>query len=215
MEKMGEEVLVHIFSFFDVKTLCISSQVCHQWHEVANVSALWKSLCWIHCKKINRPCHLGRADSWKQRFIQLYSGRINPRKRMKETQMPSFEELRKALVPSNGNFVEFRVKRRQGIREFIQSNGREYIIGNAFYQHTKTETISFKKKIVLKNKENGVIYEGEEARNMVGLRKGTQDWNIHPDTLDKQATKDFVVFVQSTSVNRALVARTTVLYKQQ
>lgn len=214
MENIGEEVLVHIFSFFDVKTLCISSQVCRQWYDVASVSGLWKSLCEILCKKENRPLHLGRADSWKERFIQLYSGRIYPRKRVKVTQMPSFEELRKALIPTNGSFVEFRVKKRQGIREFIQSKGLEYVIGNAFYQHTKTETISFKKKIVLKSKENGAIYEGEVARNMVGLRKGTQDWNIHPETLNRQATKDFLVFVQSTSVNRALVQRTTLLYKQ-
>lgn len=210
---LGQDILLHIFEFLDLKSLCNSSLVCQQWYEVSIINSLWKSHCRVICKKQNRPCHLGRAENWKERCTQLYSGKLYSRTKPKEFQTPPFQQLKQQLKPSKGHFIELQVKTRTGIREFVQSKGHNYIIGNAFYQHTKTETISFKKQIVLKDKISGVIYEGESARLMVGLRKGTQDWNIHPNTLDQRATKDFIVFVQSTSVNRALMPRTKVLYR--
>lgn len=211
--ELGQDVLLHVFQFLDLKSLCLSSQVCRQWNEVSSLNILWKSHCQVICKKQNRSCHLGRADTWRERFIQLYTGKLYSRTKPKELKIPSFEELRQQIIPSKGNFVELEVRKRFGIRDFIQRHGHKYIVGNAFYQHTKTETICFKKKIVLKDKNSGVIYEGDAARLMVGLKKGTQDWNIHPGTLDERATKGFIVFVQSTSVNRTLVPRTKVLYK--
>jgi len=176
MNNIGHEVLLQIFSFLDVKSLLISSQVCQQWYEVSLLNRLWKSHCQIICAKQKRRCHLGRTETWRARFVQLYSGKLYSRLKPKELHTPSFDELKEELCPSKEKFVEFQVKKRVGIRDFIQSHGLVYIIGRAFYQHTKTETISFKKQIVLKGKVSGVIYEGEAARVMVGLRKGTQDW---------------------------------------
>ncbi|XP_020915563.1 uncharacterized protein LOC110253042 [Exaiptasia diaphana] len=209
---LGQDVLQHIFSFLDVKSLCISSQVCQEWYEVSLLNHLWKSHCQIFCSKHKRPCHLGRAENWKARFTQLVCGKLYSRPKPKEQTLPSFEQLKKDLVPCCERFSEFEVKQRISIKNFIDSKGLSYVVGKAYYQHTKTETISFKKQIVLKEKDSGMIYKGEAARMMVGLKKGTQDWNIHPSTLNPQTTKDFIVFIQSTSVNRVLVPKSKVLY---
>lgn len=216
MENIGEDILLHIFSFLDAKTLSSISSVCHYWSEVSNSNFLWKSLVDRLCRKRKRKMCIGRAETWKARFAQIVTGRLYPRAAPKnqEIQVP-FETLRASLLPvGESRYIELSVpssKKRQTIREFVESRGNAYIVGQAFYQHTKSETISNKKKLILKCRETGRLYTGPCVRRMLGLTKEVSDWNIQPSSLDVRVTQDFHVFVQSTSVNRVLVGNTKLL----
>ena len=214
MAVLGDDVLLHIFSFLDIKELCTVSQVCHRWNAVSSTNMLWKSAVFELCKCRKIKAHLGRATTWKDRCIQLVCGRLYPRSATKEKRNRSFDELKTCLVPvEEGKFMELATTKRQGIREFVQSRGHKYVVGRAYYEHTKSETISYKKKIILQDKFSNQIYEGPSVRAMIGLEKGNADWNIQPSSLNSRTTAQFSVFVQSTSVNRALVPRTRLLYQ--
>ena len=214
MECFGEDVLLAIFSFLDVKTLGIASQVCQQWNQISNSNILWKSHVGQLCKRRKISTHLGRAEDWKTRYVQLITGRLYPRSATKTEKKLSFDTLITTLVPvDTGKFIELSIKKRLPIRDFVQSQGYKYVIGKAFYQHTKSETISTKKKILLQEKLSGQLYEGKAVREMLGFSKETQDWNIQPSNFDKRISEFYSVFVQSTSVNRALVANTLLLYQ--
>jgi len=214
MECVGEDVLLAIFSFLDVNSLCIASQVCQRWNQISNSNILWKSRVRQLCKRRKISAHLGRAEDWKTRYAQLITGRLYPRSAMKTEKKLSFDALTAMLVPIEaGKFVELTVKKRLPIRDFVQTQCYKYVIGRAFYQHTKSETISTRKKILLQDKFSGQLYEGDAVRQMLGLTKGTQDWNIQPSSFDGRISKCYHVFVQSTSVNRALVSNTLLLYQ--
>lgn len=93
------------------------------------------------------------------------------------------------------------------IRDFCQNHTKTSMIkGTAFYQLTKTEEVQDHKLICIKNKLNGQIYGGTAARDLIGLpHYGTV--KVSPGQ-----NGDYVVFVQSTSVNRKLVAGSHLLY---
>ena len=215
MEFVGEDILLAIFSFLDVKTLCITSQVCHQWNEISNSNILWKSHVRQLCKRRKVSAHLGRAENWKSRFVQLFTGRLYRRSTAKEEKQLSFETLTSMLVPVEvGKFVQLTIKKKMPIRDFVEGQGYAYEVGKAFYQHTKSETISMRKKILLQAKVGGQLYEGNAVRQILGLTKGTSDWNIQPSNFDGRISELYRVFVQSTSVNRALVSNTILLYQK-
>lgn len=90
------------------------------------------------------------------------------------------------------------------IREFVQSRGLHYSIGDGYYQLTKREEIQSQKKIAIRNKKSGQLYVGQGARDLLGLPQMTV--KVAPDH-----NPDFQVFVQSTSVNRKLVPGTKLL----
>jgi len=214
MEFLGEDILLAIFSFLDVKALCITSQVCRQWNEISNSNVLWKSHVRQLCKRRKILAHLGRAEDWKSRFVQLITGRSYPRSAAKTENKRSFETLTSMLVPIEvGKFVELTIKKKMPIRDFVEGQGYVYGVGKAFYQHTKSETISMRKKILLQAKVGGKLYEGNAVRQMLGLTKGTSDWNIQPSNFDSRISESYRIFVQSTSVNRALVSNTILLYQ--
>ena len=79
--------------------------------------------------------------------------------------------------------------------------------GRGFYEFTKTETIQGKKEIILMDRSTGDMFEGEAARDLLGLPMGTTV-RIKPSNLEK-----YVVFVQSTSANRKLIGNTRFLYE--
>lgn len=90
------------------------------------------------------------------------------------------------------------------IREWVQGKGITYVLGIAFYQLTKRETIQSQKNIAVMEKKTGKVFTGAEARNVLGLP--VEDVRVSPDF-----NPDFDVFVQSTSVNRKLVPQTKLL----
>lgn len=91
------------------------------------------------------------------------------------------------------------------IREWVEEQSIHYLVGKAFYQLTKAETVQPQKTIIIRNRKSGRFYSGPEARNLLGLSDKMND-RVRPD-----ANPAFDVFVQSTSVNRKLVPGTKLL----
>jgi hypothetical protein len=108
---------------------------------------------------------------------------------------------------SPGRFQVLEVDREVPIKQFVLDNGATFKKGRGFYEFTKTETIQGYKEIILMDKATGDFFEGEKAREMLGLPIG-ETARIRPTSLEKYA-----VFVQSTSVNRKLMANTRFLYE--
>lgn len=103
------------------------------------------------------------------------------------------------VVPASDNGIE--------IKPFILRHRMEYLKGSAFYQLTKTESkVSHTKLIAIRDRVSGVIYSGDEARNMIGLPTGGNA-RLHPGNHG-----NFDIFIQSDSINRKLVGGTGVLY---
>ena len=113
--------------------------------------------------------------------------------------------VKTALTPLKG-FKVFDVNRESRIDEFVESAMGNYTVGSAYYELTKTETIQPKKNILVVSRKNGQVYGGPEARNLIGLPNTNVD--VKPD-----ANPLYRIFVQSTSRNRKLKARTKVIVK--
>jgi hypothetical protein len=93
------------------------------------------------------------------------------------------------------------------IATFIaRTTGKPYVKGTVFYQLTKTEkAVQDYKKIMIRDKHSGHIFEGAAARQMLGLpRYG--DVRLIPGN-----TGNFDVFIQSTSSNRKVKSGSTLL----
>lgn len=96
------------------------------------------------------------------------------------------------------------VARDAGIREWVVESGHTYRTGGAFYQLSKSEKIQPRKRIAVLEKKTDKVYTGLEARALLGL----------PDVevrVKPHHNENFTIFVQSTSVNRKLVANTRLL----
>lgn len=106
-----------------------------------------------------------------------------------------------------GRFQVLEIDRDVSIKEFVTENGLTFKKGRGFYEFTKTETIQGKKEIILMDRATGDLFAGEAARDMLGLPMG-ETMRIKPANLEK-----YVVFVQSTSVNRKLIGGTRFLYE--
>lgn len=93
------------------------------------------------------------------------------------------------------------------IRDFILRHRMEYLKGAAFYQLTKTEPrVSHTKMIAIRDRVNGKVYAGKDARSMIGL-PNDRNARLHPGDHG-----NYDIFIQSESVNRKLVGGTGVLY---
>ncbi|KAI6170179.1 VWFA domain-containing protein [Aphelenchoides besseyi] len=87
------------------------------------------------------------------------------------------------------------------IRQFVQDQGIQFVSGRGFYEFTKKETIQLYKEIVIMDKQSGDLFEGQYARTLLNL-PADQTVKVEPEQLD------YIVFVQSTSYNRQLLAGT-------
>jgi len=117
--------------------------------------------------------------------VQLSTGRLYPRSSSKTERKLSFDTSIANLFPAETTkFVQLIVTKWLPIRGFVESHGHKYVTGKAFYQHTKSETISVKKKILPQEKLSGQLFEGNAIREMLGLNKETTDWNIQPSNFD-------------------------------
>lgn len=90
------------------------------------------------------------------------------------------------------------------IRETVYQQGHQYVLGRGYYQLTKTETIQAGKEVAVREKATGKVYTGRAARDLLGLPDITV--RVKPDH-----NPLYDVFVQSTSVNRKLLAGTELL----
>lgn len=97
------------------------------------------------------------------------------------------------------------------IRDYIERvTGRPYRMGQAYYELTKLETVQDGKNILVEERKSGDVFGGKDARSILGIPPGRVriEPGYHPDW------RLWRVFVQSTSVNRKLIAGTKVLVMQ-
>lgn len=91
------------------------------------------------------------------------------------------------------------------IKAYVESwTGKPYRVGSAYFQLSKPEKIQANKQIAVKNKLDGKIYSGLNARTLLKL----------PDYEIKVKPSDFgsyEIFCQSSSVNRKLIKGTELL----
>ena len=91
------------------------------------------------------------------------------------------------------------------IAKFVESwTKAKYRLNSSFFMLSKPETIQSYKQICIMDKTNGKIYSGPQARTALGLPDATV--KVNPVSHDK-----YFIFVQSSSVNRKLVAGTQLL----
>lgn len=103
------------------------------------------------------------------------------------------------VVPTTDNGIQ--------IRDFILCHRMEYLKGAAFYQLTKTEArVSPTKLIIIRDRNDGKMYSGVEARTLIGLDT-VNNARLHPGNHG-----NYDIFIQSESVNRKLVGGTGVIY---
>ncbi len=97
------------------------------------------------------------------------------------------------------------VRKKEAIKGFVESwTKKPYVIGSGYYELNKPEIIQAKKQILLRDKNNGKVYGGDNARQLIGLP--AYDVKVAPAD-----HKKFEIFVQSGSVNRNLVPGTNLI----
>lgn len=118
----------------------------------------------------------------------------------------STENLTPAAVRGNllpvpqDRFTTHVVKHMMPIKGFVQlATGESYRLGSAFYELVKPEKVQASKQVMIRDKDTGRVYSGHDARSMLGLPQ--YEVKVAPSDHPK-----YDIFVQSTSVNRNLVA---------
>lgn len=122
------------------------------------------------------------------------------------------KEMDKLVPVVPGRFQVMTVDRNCDIKGFVTNNGIEFKKGRGFYELTKAETVQQYKEIIMQDKETGEMFVGSQVREKLGLQPQTEKGGVNEKLYAKDA-KEFRIFVQSTSVNRKLIAGTTFLYE--
>lgn len=114
--------------------------------------------------------------------------------------------VRSSLTPLGpNNYDVLKVHEDSYIKPFIESKPKmQFDSYRRFYQLTKTETIQSSKRIAVRERQTGAFYTGPAARDLLGLPG--MDVRVKPDY-----NPEYDVFVESTSVNRRLIAGTELL----
>lgn len=123
----------------------------------------------------------------------------------------SVDDVKTNLKPlDTGSYILVPVDQESAIREFVVRTGHHYKAGCAFYELSKREKIQANKKIAVAEKDpatgrmTGKVFTGPQARQLLGL----------PDTevsVKPGHNPNYVMYVQSTSVNRKLKLGTKLL----
>lgn len=109
------------------------------------------------------------------------------------------------LEPLNPKeYTILQVRKDTPIKEFVESWKISFTQGANYYQLTKPEKIQANKHICIRDKKNGKVYSGDNARSLLGL----PDFEVK---VDKATHKDFDILIQSNSNNRKLIAGTDLL----
>lgn len=91
------------------------------------------------------------------------------------------------------------------IKPFVETKTKlTYRKGCAYYQLTKRETIQDYKNLCLQDNQTGQVYTGDGTRDLLGLPD-------HEIRVEPASHPKYTFFVQSSSVNRKLVAGTQLL----
>ena len=97
------------------------------------------------------------------------------------------------------------------IRQFFSQNGLDFKTGKRFYELTKREKIQDYKEILLMDKSTRDVFEVERVRKLLGIPKRT--CTLKPSDLNQKILSKYIVFIQTTSLNRKLIEGTKFLYK--
>lgn len=111
------------------------------------------------------------------------------------------------LTPmKTGTYFLVPVPKDTPIKEFVESakGAGTFQVGKTFYQLMKSEEIQGNKALAVVEKKTASVFIGDGVRKMIGLSNATQ--RVRPSF-----NPDYDIFVQSTSVNRKLIAGTRVL----
>jgi hypothetical protein len=106
---------------------------------------------------------------------------------------------------TRGSYTILPVRKDCRIDDFVESQGLTFGIGFGYYELTKRVLVQAYKKIYVRNRSNGKVYGGADARQLLGLPD--EDVKVSPDN-----HSDFDIFIQSTAPNRKLLAGTSLLY---
>lgn len=97
------------------------------------------------------------------------------------------------------------------IKEFVESNGTLFKKGRGFYQFVLTEDIQEKKEVLFVDKRTGEVQSDTRwCREQLGVPYGIRG-RVNPREV--ACTKQYNVFIQSTSYNRKLDPNTQFLYE--
>lgn len=114
------------------------------------------------------------------------------------------------VVP--GRFQVMTVDENCDIKGFVTKNGIEFKKGRGFYELTKAETVQQYKEVIMQDRETGEMFNGSQVREKLHLQPQSERGGVN-ERLHAADAKEFRIFVQSTSVNRKLIAGTTFLYE--
>jgi uncharacterized protein YegL len=108
---------------------------------------------------------------------------------------------------SSSTFKVWKITKEIPIKEFVELQGFQYTISNAFYEITKKETIQEHKHLYLMEKNKKTLYGNTtRIKQMLGLPMN------ETIKIDPYNHANYRLFVQSTSVNRKLVRGSYLLY---
>ena len=137
-------------------------------------------------------------------FMQNRTLGIRGTKTLFQMEAPSVQMVTETLpYLTPGQYRLINVGQDTPISSFVENfTGRPYRLGEAYYQLTKREEIQPQKQIVIMY--NYRAYVGAEARKLLGL----PDYSVN---VAPSSYPVYDIYVQSTSVNRKLLAGTNVL----
>ena len=124
----------------------------------------------------------------------------------------SIKTMDKLVPVLPGRFQIMTVDENCDIKGFVEKNGIKFKKGRGFYELSKAETVQQYKEVIMMDRETGEMFNGSQVREELGLQPQSESGGVK-ERLHKDAAKKFRVFVQSTSVNRKLIAGTTFLYE--
>jgi len=180
----------------------------------------------LNLSQFNEATEMLLAVAYQQvspEALQTYEDEVVAKKKMTRSMADIFAKLSRrdpstgrfrkvdARAVDTARFQRIEVDNDTVIKDLVESNGLVFQKGRGFYEFTKRETIQASKEIVILDTESGDMYQGDAAREVLGLPHGSSiDISPRNAGFDRERYK---VFVQSTSVNRKLIGGTTFLYE--
>lgn len=116
-------------------------------------------------------------------------------------------QISRNLQPlDSSEFDLFLVRKESVIKPFAESwTQKPYVAGSCYYQLVKPETIGTTKNICIRDKTNGKVFSGQNARSLLKLPD-------HEVKVAPSGHPQYEFYVQSTSANRKLPANTNVIH---
>jgi hypothetical protein len=152
-------------------------------------------------------------DDYSYAVDYSYSSRSHSSKTRKPREAGAIKEMDELVPVIPGRFQTLTVDVDTPIKQFVEKYGADGVFekGRGFYELTKAETVQQYKEVIMQNRETGEMFTGTQVREKLHLSPQTESGGVN-EKLHKSDASEFRIFVQSTSVNRKLIAGTTFLY---